>query len=79
MAVHLLISCAVIDHRLGSQAERTIGLGLRSLYRSVQGWKFMSCCQEMCQQASWLLIGCTRVDNQSEAQVDPTLDNDYNS
>ena len=24
------------------------------------GWKFMSCshCQELCQQASWLLIGC---------------------
>ena len=27
-----------------------------------QGWKFMSCCQsqELCQQASWLLIGCTQ-------------------
>ena len=25
-----------------------------------QGWKFMSWshCQELCQQASWLLIGC---------------------
>ena len=36
-----------------------------------QGWKFMSCsqCQELCQQASWLLIGCTRVNNQSEARI----------
>ena len=35
-----------------------------------QGWKFMSCChcQELCQQASWLLIGCTRGNNQSEAR-----------
>ena len=26
-----------------------------------QGWKFISCshCQELCQQESWLLIGCT--------------------
>ena len=31
------------------------------------GWKFMSYCQELGQQASWLLIGCTRVDNQSKA------------
>ena len=35
-----------------------------------QGWKFMSCshCQELGQQASWLLTGCTRVNNQSEAR-----------
>ena len=35
-----------------------------------QGWKFMSCshCQELGQQASRLLIGCTRVNNQSEAR-----------
>ena len=35
-----------------------------------QGWKFMSCsqCQESCQQASWLLIGYTRVNNKSEAR-----------
>ena len=35
-----------------------------------QGWKFISCshCQELGQQASWLLIGCTRVNNQSEAR-----------
>ena len=37
---------------------------------SEQGWKFSSCChcQEFGQQASWLLIGCTRVNNQSEAR-----------
>ena len=35
-----------------------------------QGWKFMSCsqCQDLGQQASWLLIGYTRVNNQSEAR-----------
>ena len=35
-----------------------------------QGWKFMSCshCQELCQQASWLPIDCTIVNNQSEAR-----------
>ena len=48
------------------------------------GWKFMSCshCQELGQQASWLLIGCTRVNTTNQKpgqQVDPTLDNDYNS
>ena len=27
-----------------------------------QGWKFMCCsrCQELCQQTSWLLIGCKK-------------------
>ena len=36
----------------------------------LQGWKFISCsyCQELCQQASWPLIGCTRMNNQSEAR-----------
>ena len=35
-----------------------------------QGWKFMSCrhSQELGQQASWLVIGCTSVNNQSEAR-----------
>ena len=35
-----------------------------------QGGKFMSCShgQELCQQASWLLIGYTRGNNQSEAR-----------
>ena len=39
--------------------------------RRLQGWKFVSCrhCQELGQQASWLLIGCTRVINQSEART----------
>ena len=38
-------------------------------FAAEQGWKFMSCshCQELCQQTSWLLIGCKRVNNQSEA------------
>ena len=37
---------------------------------NIQGWKFMSCshCQEVCQQVSWLLIGCTKVNNQSKAR-----------
>ena len=51
--------------------------------RRPQGWKLMSCCHchELCQQVSWLLIGCTRVNNQSEARSVswPILDNDYNS
>ena len=36
-----------------------------------QGLTFLSCshCQELCQQASWLLIGCTRVNNQLEART----------
>ena len=36
-----------------------------------QGWKFMSCshCQELVQQASWLLIGYPRVNIQSEARL----------
>ena len=36
-----------------------------------QGWKFMtsSHCQELGQQARLLLIGCTRVNNQSEART----------
>ena len=49
-----------------------------------QGRKFMSCShrQELGQQASRLLIGCTKVNNQSEAWTashDLTLDNGYNS
>ena len=33
-------------------------------------WKFVSCshCQELGQQAGWLLIGYTRVNNQSEVR-----------
>ena len=35
------------------------------------GWKYMNCshCQELSQQASWLVIGCTRVNNLSEART----------
>ena len=35
-----------------------------------QGWKLMSRshCQELGQQARWLLIGCSRVNKQSEAR-----------
>ena len=37
---------------------------------AILGWKFMSNshCRELCQQASWLLISFTRVNNQSEAR-----------
>ena len=40
------------------------------LERVPQGWKFISCShsQELCQQTSWFLIGCTGVNNQSEAR-----------
>ena len=36
-----------------------------------QGWKFMSCnhCQELGQQAGWLLIDCTRVKTTIRSQV----------
>ena len=35
------------------------------------GWKFLSCShfQEFCQQANWLLMGYTRVNNQSGART----------
>ena len=38
----------------------------------LQGRKFMSCshCQELCQQASWLLIGCMhKIDQPIRSQV----------
>ena len=49
--------------------------------RYVQGWKFMSSshCQELGQQASWLLIGYTTTNQKLGQQVDTTIDNDYNS
>ena len=36
-----------------------------------KGWKFLGCshCQALCQQASWLLIGCIRVNNHLEARA----------
>ena len=48
-----------------------------------QGWKFMiySHCQELGQQANWLLIIATHEKATSQKpgqEVDPTLDNDYN-
>ena len=51
-----------------------------------QGWKFMCCShsQDLCQHASWLLIGCTRVNigtthQMPGRQVGATLDHDSNS
>ena len=37
---------------------------------AIQGRNLLSCshCQELCQQASWLLIGSPRVNNQSKAR-----------
>ena len=45
-------------------------VGVGAAYFYSQGWKFMSCshCQGLGQQTSWLLIGCTRVNNQIEAR-----------
>ena len=39
-------------------------------YGITLGWKLMSCsrCQELCQQASWLLIGYTRVNSLYEVR-----------
>ena len=50
---------------LERQAERN-----RQAELERQGRKFMSCsdCQELGQQVSWLLIGYTRVNNQSETR-----------
>ena len=44
-------------------------------YERTPGWKFMSCsyCQDLCHQASWLLIGYTRENNQSEARLNQLL------
>ena len=59
----------------GTYGYGLIGIGtilgsIQILYWT-QGWQFMSCshCQELCQPAIWLLIGCTRVNNQSEART----------
>ena len=43
----------------------------RSRIRRARDENLSSCshCQELGQQASWLLIGCTRVNNQSEARL----------
>ena len=51
-----LASGGRLAHRVGQLHVRPLQLG------GEQGWKLMSCshCQELCQQASWLLIGCTQ-------------------
>ena len=36
MGVHLVISCAVIDHKLGHDAHNIIGLGLKELFLNIQ-------------------------------------------
>ena len=77
--VHVYNRLNSFMHTLGA-ASTTAGLGARvpdggdmeQLRRPAgvqQGWKLMSCthCQELGQQASWLLNGCTRVNNKSEA------------
>ena len=75
-----------VQHRVeaGQLVERGTGEGRLQKVRHVLGWKFMSCshCQELGQQASWLVIGCTRVNNSNQKpgqQVDPALDFDSNS
>ena len=50
----------------GNVAGSAVNQNVLQSFRQ-QGRKFMSCsyCQELCQQASWLLIGCIRIYNQS--------------
>ena len=45
--------------------------GFSSRWNMSRWVKFLSCshCQDLCQQASWLLICCTRVNNQSEVRT----------
>ena len=54
----------------GGLTETGLNNLLRMCGNKLQGWKLMSCshCREFCQQASWLLIGYTRVNNHSEAK-----------
>ena len=54
---------AGLDNLLGQWGKHLQDLDLTC----TQGWKFTSCChcQDLAQQASWLLIGYTRVNNQS--------------
>ena len=49
-------------HRWGGPALRSLNLAY------TKGWQLLSCshCQELGQYASWLLIGYTRGNNQSE-------------
>ena len=61
-----------VDKRLAAVSAMI----LDTLGPSYQGRNFLSCshCQKLRQQASWLLIGCTRVNNQSEVRL-ASLDN----
>ena len=59
---------AFSPHRESPPHASLDGCSAETVYRTDRR-KFMSCshCQELCQQESWLLIGWTRVNNQSEA------------
>ena len=50
--------------------ERALQRGKHD-FTVLQGQKFLSCshCHELCQQVIWLLVGCSRVNNQSEART----------
>ena len=65
-ALNLLPFSMILFRKKGKSAYSVFNPGCEA----IQGWKFMSYshCQELGQQASWLLIGCTRVNNQSEAR-----------
>ena len=58
----------IVDSRNDEIAEEA--LAAASARREDQGRKLLnsSHCQELCQQAGWLLIGYIRVNNQSEAR-----------
>ena len=66
--VAVLVGPHVVN-RLNVTLEHALLNNKKGLQHGLLGWKFMSCshCQELCQQASWLLIGCTRANNQSDA------------
>ena len=79
--IHFLFSVNSVKKKNNSQLEQrpTIittspGLSVAMVFmpsRMDLGWKFMSCIhsQKLCQQVRRLLIGCTRVNNQSEARL----------
>ena len=60
-------ACTIMEHIYSFPGNVLYGLTTTAFG---QGWKFMSCghCQELGQQASGHLIGCTRVNNQSQAR-----------
>ena len=72
--VAVLFVAAFSNNVCGVAYQNSVLSGITlSVVRKVcaQGWIFMSCshCQEWCQQASWLMIGCTKVNDQSEART----------